>query len=115
MICAIDIKTEYGKQGTLGINLMPELSENGSMTYAHSMEQAMAWAKSHAAFANVEPYDFRDGRFLLSSEWAKKESALDSLFGGNEATHARQTIVVCPVNTIYENTGYKSAAVYSLK
>ena len=115
MICVIDTKIEYGKQGTLGINLMSELSENGGMTYAHSMDQALAWAKSHAAFADVEPYDLRDGRFLLSSEWMEKPSGIDSLFGSNGATHERQTLLICPVNTVFENTGYKPTAVYTLE
>lgn len=115
MIYAIDIKTEYGKQGTLGINLMPELSENGSVAYAHSREQAVAWIMSHAAFAAVEPDDFRDGRYNFSSEWVEKPSALDALFGSNGATHTRQTILICPVNTVFENSGYKPAAVYSLE
>lgn len=113
MIVAIDTKTEYGKQGTLGVNLMPELSENGSVAYAHSAEQAVGWLKSHSLFANVEPNDLRDGRFVFSSEWQTKSSALDALFGDNGATHTRQTVTIYPVNTIYENAGYKPA-VYTL-
>lgn len=113
MIYAIDIKTEYGKQGTTGVNLMPELSENGGMAYAYSLEQALTWVKSHKLFADVEPYSLADGRFTFDSEWTEKSSALDALFGSNGSTHERQAITIYPVNTIYESTGYKPA-VYTL-
>lgn len=112
MICAVNIKTEYGRQGTIGINLMSELSSDGNMAYAHSMEQAIAWAKSHKAFADVEPCDLHDGRFVLTSEWWEKNTMLNILYGDDGATHERQSITVYPVSTVFESTGYVPA-VYS--
>jgi hypothetical protein len=106
MIVALNIKNEYGKQGTVGVNLMSELNGDGNEAYAHSMEQAVAWVKSHALFATIEPHSLHDGRFVFNSEWTPKNDILDMLYGYDDATHVRQTIVVYPVNTVFENVGY---------
>lgn len=107
MITCLNIRTEYGKQGTTGINIVSEteLRDDGSNAYAHSMEQAIAWVKSQALFANVEPYDLKDGRFVFSSAWTEAP-ILSMLYGAGE-THQRQVITLYPVNTIFENAGYK--------
>lgn len=107
MIVAINTKTEYGKQGTTGINPMPELSDDGDTAYGHGMEQALAWIKSYPLYANVEPCSLGDGRMVLESKWNEESMASSLLYGYESVTHVRQVVTIYPVNTIYENTGFE--------
>ena len=106
MIYAINTRTEYGK-GSIEIYPMPELTENGGEVYAHSLEQALTWAKGYPLYAGVEPTPLMDGRFVLESAW--QASTMFSIFfmEHEEVTHARQVLTIFPVNTVYETTGHK--------
>jgi len=105
MIYVIETKTEYGKHGTTGINVMVELTEHASTAYAHSKEQALAWVKQHKAFTNAELHDYVGDRYAAWSEWREKDY-INFLYN-NGSDVQRFTVIVCPVNTIWESTGYK--------
>lgn len=106
-IVAINTVTRFGKQGTIQVNRMDELSGDGETAYAHSMDEAVAWVKSQTAFADVEPYSLGDGRLVFESAWAEKGGLYHLFDDYNEVTHTRLDITIYPVNTIFVAAGYR--------
>lgn len=106
-IVAINTVTRFGKQGTIQINRMDELSDDGETVYAHSMDEAVAWVKSQAAFADVEPYSLGDGRLVFESRWTEKGGLYHMLDGYGDVTHTGLEITIYPVNTIFVAAGYR--------
>lgn len=108
MVHAINVETQYGKQGTTGINVMPELSGD-SIVYAVSMEQAIAWVKKQNLFAESEHHSLGDGRIRVESKWMDNDYSY-LLYGHEDAKYTRQVLTIYPVNTVFENTGYIGTA-----
>lgn len=111
MIVAINTRQRFGKMETAGIILMSEYDDDGGLVYAHSKEEALTWAKSFPQWANVEPHNLHDGRLLLTTEWREYDDPISFLLEGHQdITHTCTQMVIYPVNTIYESTGYKVKA-----
>lgn len=106
MIYKLITRTEYGK-GNVGIYPMVELTQNSGEVYAHSLEQALVWAKGYPLYSEVEPISLSDGRLVLESAWSESTMYSSFLVGYEEVTHVRQVLTIFPVNTVYETAGHK--------
>lgn len=111
MIAKIESKTQYGKMGRLDINLMSELDEQPVVSFAHGVQDALDWAKEFPLYQDAIIDDMGNGNFLVSSKWQPYtpqfiglvEPEDDSM---DKVEYTRRQLLITPVNTIYENTGF---------
>jgi hypothetical protein len=113
MIAQLTQQTQYGKQGTIGINLLSELSEDPITFAAHSVQDAVEWALSYPLFQDAEVEKF-ERIVTINSKWqprvksAFEEAGLIEWENGIEkAEFARAQMIIKEINTIYENTGFQ--------
>lgn len=110
MIAKLQIKTQYGGQGTTGINLLSELDEEITEAFAHGVQDALEWCKSYPLYQDAIIDNLADGRFVVSSQWKPRDKSMDGLFdyddGMDKADFTRSQVFILPVNTVYENTGF---------
>ena len=112
MIAQIEFFDEYGKIGKTGINLIGEmLQESRSVSFAHSVQDAIEWLLKFPLYedATVDKYD--DGRVMVWSKWQPYNNAFEALLLDNpytSAEYSRSFVAIYPRNTIYEQVGYHS-------
>ena len=112
MIAEMNRQTEYGKMGKTDINILHEMTDNGNVFFAHSVQDGLDWAKSFPLFASAEVYDLADGRFVINSPWQPYdnpfEPILDEAFQFHKgAEYSRVSITIFPRNTIFESVGFE--------
>jgi hypothetical protein len=114
MIAKIEDKRQYGRMGTVGINLLAELDEQPTVMFAHSVQDAVEWAKDFPLYQDAIIDDLGNGSFTVSSQWQPRQKSPFEAAGliewetpGMEkAEYTRVQLVITPVNTIYENVGF---------
>lgn len=108
MIAKIEIVNQYGKLGKTAVYPISELDDAPETVSAHSVQGALTWANKSYHSAIVD--DLGDGRFLLTTPWQERDKSMDILFDNNapikQADYTRIKIMISPVNTIHESTGY---------
>lgn len=114
MIAEIKSQTEYGKKGTVGVYLISELSTEPIVSFAHSVSDALEWAKEYPLYRDAIIDDMGNGIFVIYSQWAPRKISIFEEVGLIEAdvdmkdvSYERSSIIIRPVNTIYENTGFQ--------
>jgi len=80
MIATLVIKTQYGRMTQSGINLLSELDGEENKVFAHSVQDAIEWAKKFPLFQNAIIDNFADGRFVISSQWMPYDNSMAALF-----------------------------------
>lgn len=109
MIAQIEERTQYGKQGLTGINVIAESSEVVT-AFAHSAQDAVEWLKTFPLYKDATIENMDNGRVMVWSQWRERDSVFDALFEESDITKAkyeREFVVIIPRNTIYENTGFQ--------
>ena len=111
MIAKIESKTQYGKMGTIGINLMSELDEQPVVSFAHSVQDALDWAKEFPLCRGAIIDDLASGSFVVSSGWRPYINQFEGLIepekeAMKKVEYTREQLLITPVNTIHENTGF---------
>jgi hypothetical protein len=113
MIAEITTITQYGRQGKIGINLHGELDEPSPSAFAHSVQDALEWAKSYPLYASATITDLGDGRYLVDSSWIERDTIMDGIEWDDahlqqikRTTHQRQRLTIIPRNTIYETPAF---------
>jgi hypothetical protein len=98
---------QRGKMGKVGVNNLSEL-ESSTTVYAHSAEEAIAWAKSYPLYENAEIEHLSDGRIVITSPWIESKSPFFSVLEGYEdVTHTRSQIWIYSVNTVFVHVGFQ--------
>jgi len=104
MIYRIDRTIRYGRQGENGVQSLPEHDDQDSSVYAHGLDQAMAWARTHKAFANTEPYDLTGGNYSFETPWEPHPNPYPGLLEWpEEVTHSCMIIILHPLDTVFES------------
>lgn len=111
MIAKVLQKTQYGKQGTTGINVLHELDSKPVECFAHSVQDAKKWALEFPAFQGADVEELRDGNVVIITGQWNSYDPMNEIFAEDQYSCAQFTrlhIMISPVNTIYENVGFQA-------
>lgn len=110
MIAAIITTTQYGKTSTDEDTVVYQfgLDDASSTAYAHSVQDVLEWLRRFPLYKDADFDSLGDGRFRIVSPWMEMPftGILDDPRLKN-IDRSREEIVVYPVNTIYENSGFR--------
>lgn len=113
MIAKLIRQGRYGRNGVDGIYILSELDEKPDEFFAHSTQDALEYLQRLPLYQDAHVVEHTNGSFVVTSQWRPRDKTLDAIFDTNDMQRAdywASQVLIVPVNTIHENTGFKLPA-----